>query len=55
MIAVDSAHLPRPRVGDDEIAGRFAFENGAARIDDLRHNPEEGARRGARLQVRRAW
>ena len=54
MIAVNGAHLAGPAVEQHEVAGRFAFEDLALLVDDRRPDAEEGLRRGARLQHRRA-
>src|SRR5690349_18697216 len=54
VIAIDRAHLARPRFADAEIALRRAVQNLAVGIDDFGHHAEERPRRRARLQLGRA-
>ena len=41
VIAVDRAHLARPAVGDDQVAGGGAFQHVAFVIDEFRLDAEE--------------
>ena len=38
VIAIDCAHLARPAVSDDQIAGRGAIERVAVAVDDRGHD-----------------
>ncbi|CEG10123.1 hypothetical protein BN961_03558 [Afipia felis] len=49
VVAVDGAHLARPRFGDAQVAAAFALQHLAVGIDDLRHHAEERLGRRARL------
>src|SRR5262249_49189397 len=51
VIAVDRAHLSRPRVDDAEIATRGAALNLAFGVDDFRLHAEERARCGSWLEL----
>src|SRR3984957_7568301 len=50
VVAIDSAHLARPGIGDAQIAGGRALLHLAFRIDDLRHDAEERQCRRAGLE-----
>src|ERR1041385_896811 len=54
VIAIDRAHLPRPTVGDAQIAARRAFLRLAFGVDNLRLDAEEWPRRRARFELGRA-
>ena len=54
MIAPDGAHLPRPAVGDDEVALDRAVQHLALGIDDLRQHAGQRQRGRAGLQRHRA-
>ena len=45
VIAVNRAHLARPRVGNAQIAAHGAFQHLALGIDDLRYHAKERQRR----------
>src|SRR5438270_12209644 len=49
VIAIDRAHLARPRIGDAEISLAGAFENLAVSVDNLRLHAEERLRRRSGL------
>src|SRR6476620_3814910 len=51
VIAIDRAHLPRPRVGDAQVAAGRAFERLAIGINDFRLDAEKWPRRRARLEL----
>ena len=53
-VAVDAAHLPRPRIGQHQVALGRALEHGAVGIDQRRLHAEEGLGRRAGLEVDRA-
>ncbi len=54
VIAVDGAHLARPRVGQDQVAAAGALDELAVAVDQRRPDAEEGLGRRSRLERRRA-
>jgi len=54
MVAIDRAHLAWPGIGQNKIARAGPFEEVSFEVDHFRLDPEEGPRRRAGLQIRRA-
>src|SRR5690606_41285147 len=51
VIAEHGAHLPRPTIENDEMAGTGAFDQLALVVDDPRHDPEYRQCSRARLEL----
>src|SRR5262249_22326741 len=54
VVAVDGAHLPRPRIGDAQVPFGGAVQLLALGVDNFRLDAEERPRRRAGLELRRA-